>query len=94
MPKRINVYASDANEPRIRAVCDRHHIPVSNLLEAVALCMTDAEIADLKERHRQMRRVEKGMADALDDQVLSRLRGMTPSQLETVIKAIDAAQTL
>lgn len=89
---RINVYVSSHNEGRVRDMVERLGVPISHLFEGVALCMSDDEARVLLERREKMRRMERILDAKLDERVLAPLRGMSPSQIDEVLKTIAAVQ--
>ncbi|MEO8298469.1 MAG: hypothetical protein ABI574_11745 [Burkholderiales bacterium] len=48
---RNNIYMSAITKFRYCAIAQRHNLKLSNLIEALVLCMTDDEIRNLKARY-------------------------------------------
>lgn len=87
---RINLYLPAGKEEEIRQLAEETGFLPSNMLEAVALCLSRKELLDLQQRHAKMKELERTSKGALRKEVLDRLKGMSPEQLAQVLANANA----
>ncbi len=89
---RANIYLSDVNAVRVREICDQLDFRLSNMVEAIVLCLTAQELRTLRERFLEMKRIEDEVDGSLRAEILALLKGMSTKQLREVLDSLKAGE--
>ena len=89
---RANIYLSDVNAVRVRDICEQLDFRLSNMVEAVALCLTTQELQTLRARYLEMKRIEDELDGSLKTEILALLKGMSTKQLRDVLASLKAGE--
>lgn len=81
---RINVYVRAQHEARVRDAVARSGLPMSNLVEAMALCLSPQEIQGLCARYADLRDHESRVLGALRDGILAHIQTLHLGQLQAL----------